>query len=118
MDWAGQIIERITKMPLNEYFQTHIFHPLGLDNITMFPTKQMKDRLVHMHSRAPDDGKLQLCDHPMRRPLQAESQDDVSRIFNSAGGGLFATATDYCRTYLPLLPTIQHFPTPTPTNKP
>ena len=44
-------------MSLNDYFQEHIFKPMGVKNINMFPTEHMKENLAWMHTRAPD-GKL------------------------------------------------------------
>lgn len=93
-------------MSLNDYFQKHIFEPLGIKNISLFPTRHMKDNLVQMHSRAPD-GTLKSCPHILRNALTAESADQISRVFNSAGGGLFATPTEYCRAHFP-------FPSPHP----
>ena len=94
------MIERVTKMSLNDYFHKYIFEPLGIKNISIFPTRHMKDNLVRMHRRAPD-GTLKPCPQVLRRNLLAESADQISQVFNSAGGGLFAAPAEYCRAYLP-----------------
>lgn len=85
-------------MSLNEYFHKYIFEPLDIQNISIFPSRHMKDNLVRMHSRAPD-GILKSCPHVARRAILAESADEISRIFNGAGGGLFAAPAEYCRAY-------------------
>lgn len=44
IDWAGTLIERVTGSSLNTYFATHIFAPLNLHHISMFPTPQMANQ--------------------------------------------------------------------------
>jgi CubicO group peptidase (beta-lactamase class C family) len=53
IDWAGQLVERASGLRLNDYFQKHIFEPMGLKNINMFPTESMKKDLAYMHARTP-----------------------------------------------------------------
>jgi CubicO group peptidase (beta-lactamase class C family) len=40
---AGQLVERASGLSLNDYFQEHIFKPMGIKNINMFPTEHMKE---------------------------------------------------------------------------
>lgn len=94
LDWAGVLVERVSGLKLNAYFHKYIFEPLGLENITMFPGKEMKAKLAHMHQRG-KDGSMEERDHLYRRPLMAETQEEKDRIFNSGGAGCFATPTDY-----------------------
>jgi CubicO group peptidase (beta-lactamase class C family) len=92
-------------MSLNEYFQTHIFAPLNLHSISMFPTPQMKSQLAHMHQKATGpDGKqhVRARDHLYRRPL-ISSATEVSSVYNSAGAGCFARPTDYVQIISTLL---------------
>lgn len=100
IDWAGTLIERATSMSLNEYFQTHIFAPLDLHHITMFPTPQMKANLAHMHQKTP--GHVRARDHLYRRPLIA-TPAEVPGIYNSAGAGCFGRPTDYAQILAALL---------------
>jgi CubicO group peptidase (beta-lactamase class C family) len=76
--------------------QKNIFEPLGLKNISMFPTAAMKANLAHMNSRTPD-GSLARFDHIHRRPLIVESKADIETCFNSGGAGLFAKPQEYAR---------------------
>lgn len=80
-------------MSLNDYFQKKIFQPLDIQNISMFPNEQMKDRLAHMHAKRPD-GSIHERNHLLRAPLVADSPDG---IHNSAGAGCFAKPEEYCR---------------------
>ncbi len=94
-------------MSLNDYFQQNIFQPLGIKNVSMFPTDDMKNRLAHMNARAPD-GSLREREHLLRRPLIADA-DDIKNIYNSAGAGCFAEASEYCS--MPSRPLIPPGPT-------
>ncbi|KAL8953140.1 MAG: hypothetical protein Q9222_000961 [Ikaeria aurantiellina] len=81
-------------MSLNDYFQKNIFQPLGIKNISLFPSTEMKGNLAHMHQRD-TNGKIRERDHLLRRPLVVDS-DDISRTYNSAGAGCFAKPAEYC----------------------
>ena len=93
IDWAGTAIERVSGMSLDEYFQKHIFEPLGLKEMTLFPTDTMKSRLAYMHSK--DNGKIRGRDHILHRSLIAEG-DEIKDVFNSAGAGCFGKPVEYC----------------------
>ncbi|MCJ1250876.1 hypothetical protein MMC30_008104 [Trapelia coarctata] len=100
IDWAGNVVERVTGMSLNDYLQKNIFQPLGIQNINMFPTPQMKSRLAHMHQK--ENGKTRGRDHILRRPLICE-EDQIKDIYNSAGAGCFARPLEYCHIIATLL---------------
>lgn len=76
--------------------QENLFQPLGLKNINMFPTEDMKKKLAFMHQRAPD-GKLSARDHLLRRAITASTPEEKKAIFNSGGAGAFAKPSEYCR---------------------
>lgn len=90
------MLERITGVKLNDYFQEHIFKPLGLGNINMFPTPEMKANLVHMHQRWPTGGPAPVeRDHIMYNSLRAETDEAKAKIFNSGGAGCFGKPSEY-----------------------
>jgi len=95
IDIAGLALERLTGLSLNDYCHKNIFGPLGLKNISFFPTVDMKNKLAFMHQRKPD-GTLIARDHILLKPLVVESSG-VKDVFNSAGGGAFSTPGDYAR---------------------
>lgn len=37
IDWAGILVERVSGLKLNDYFQQHIFKPMGITHISRFP---------------------------------------------------------------------------------
>ncbi|KIV77138.1 hypothetical protein PV11_08962 [Exophiala sideris] len=112
VDWAGQLVERASGLKLNDYFLQHIFKPMGLSHITMFPTDEMKKDLAYMNSRAPD-GKLSLNKdgHLNRRPLYASTQQEIEATFHAGGAGCFAKPTDYTQIIAVLLNDGVHAPT-------
>ncbi|EHL01150.1 hypothetical protein M7I_2843 [Glarea lozoyensis 74030] len=105
IDWAGTLIERATGKTLNGYCQEHIFTPLGIKNISFFPSPSMKGKLAHMHQRYPD-GHLTVREHLLRAPLvssplfspdQKGHQDPERTIFNSGGAGCFGSPREYVK---------------------
>lgn len=83
IDWAGIALERTTGLSLNEYCTRNIFEPLGLKNISMFPSEDMKKRLAFMNHRKPD-GSLIGRDHLLRKPLLV----DLSKVNNVLNSGV------------------------------
>lgn len=97
LDWAGVLVERVTGMSLEEYFQKYIFHPLGIRDLTFFPSGIMKKRMAYMHQRS-KDGTLSITDHICRYqliPLEPGKENDE---FCMGGCGCFGTPIEYCRT--------------------
>ncbi|KAK1254035.1 hypothetical protein MKX08_008030 [Trichoderma sp. CBMAI-0020] len=104
IDWAGVAVERISGLALNAYFQQFIFDPLGIKDMTMFPSKDMKDRLAYMHSRAPD-GIIRPRDHLLQLSLVIDPNNvaETRRVFNRGGAGVFARPQEYCKVLAVLL---------------
>nr|WOD45575.1 hypothetical protein [Trichoderma atroviride] len=102
--WAGVAVERISGLALNAYFQQFIFDPLGIKDMTMFPSKDMKDRLAYMHSRAPD-GIIRPRDHLLQLSLVIDPNNvaETRRVFNRGGAGVFARPQEYCKVLAVLL---------------
>ncbi|KAJ5701437.1 hypothetical protein N7488_008985 [Penicillium malachiteum] len=101
IDWAGKVLERLTGKTLNEYIHENVFKPLGLDQISMTPSDEMKAKLVYMHQRD-DNGNISARDHLLRYPLTVETASKSS-LFASGGAGCYSTAPDYCRVLAVLL---------------
>ncbi|KAJ5471301.1 Beta-lactamase [Penicillium desertorum] len=104
IDWAGELIMRASGLGLDDYFHKHIFQPLGIKDISMFPSADMKARLAYVNQRSPD-GKLSLREggHPFKRALKVESEEDIKATFNSGGAGCFAVPSEYCKILAALL---------------
>ena len=52
IDFAGIVVERISGMKLGEYCKKNIFEPLGLKNITFFPSTEQKKNIMTMLQRS------------------------------------------------------------------
>ncbi|KAK7519094.1 beta-lactamase/transpeptidase-like protein [Phyllosticta citriasiana] len=102
VDWAGLAVERISGLSLNDYFHKHIFEPLELKNVSLFPTEEMEKNLAIMHQKYPD-GSIVQQNHPMRRSLTARTPEERADIFNSGGAGCFAKPVEYCQILATLL---------------
>lgn len=100
IDWAGVLVERTTNLTLNSYLQKNVLQPLGIENMSMVPRQQMRERLAYMHMRE-KDGVLRPRDHLLRQPLDVDLKDEseIARVFNSGGAGMFAKPLEYARTY-------------------
>ncbi|KAL1390774.1 beta-lactamase/transpeptidase-like protein [Phyllosticta capitalensis] len=102
IDWAGLVVERISGLSLNDYFHKNVFEPLGLRNVSMFPTEDMKKNMANMQQKLPGGNLLQI-NHLLRRSLTARTAEERSRIFNSGGAGCFAKPFEYCQILATLL---------------
>jgi len=96
-DVLGRVIEVVSKQPLDDYFEEHIFLPLGMkDTFFAIPTDK-QDRLAQLYR---PDGQKGL---KPANPLQSIRYFDQNLKFYSGGGGLCSTIDDYlkfCRMLL------------------
>jgi methyl acetate hydrolase len=86
VDWAGKLVEKVSGLTLEQYFQKNILQPLGMQDTSFLVAPAKFDRLVSSYRRQPD-GKLK---------EDARTQPPAPAEFNG-GGGLFSTAADYIR---------------------
>lgn len=94
LDWVGVLIERVTRLSLEEYFKEFILQPLNIESITFFPNEPQKARLAYMHQREAD-GRLSVRDHLYRYPLLPE--DPEKKRFCMGGAGCFGKPVEFCR---------------------
>ena len=90
MDWAGIVLERVTGQTLGEYFQEHIFTPVGIaaEGASMFPSKEAQKNLAHMHQRD-TDGTLKKREHLYDGPLSC-AKENQKDFLQSGGAGLWS----------------------------
>lgn len=84
IDWAGKMVEAVTGQRLGAHMAETIFAPLGMKDTAFKLTDDMRARLSAMHARGAE-GAL--------TPIPFEVEQDPE--FESGGGGLYSTATDY-----------------------
>ena len=86
LDWTGRLVEAISGLTLEEYFQRNILRPLGMNDTSYIMTAQKFDRLVSNYQRTGSGG---LEENERQLPSPPKSF--------SGGGGLYSTAADYVR---------------------
>lgn len=65
-DVLGAVIEVISGMTLEEYFQKNIIQPLGMTNTTMLPDGDQMERLAAMYDLDPETGAMSPSDLKVR----------------------------------------------------
>jgi CubicO group peptidase (beta-lactamase class C family) len=96
-DVLGILIERISGQALADYFNEHIFAPLGMDD-TSFHVPSEKAARIPQCFAFDAETKMKLFDESGANSLWAKGWS-----FNSGGGGLASTVADYhlfCRMLL------------------
>ncbi|WP_428667998.1 serine hydrolase domain-containing protein [Runella sp.] len=93
VDVLGYLVEVVSKMPLDQYFQKHIFEPLGMKDTYFYLPDSKKGRLVPLYSEDKEKklvkvDKLYLTTNP-NYPTEG------AKTYFSGGGGLSSTAYDY-----------------------
>ena len=85
-DWTGKLVEKVSGLTLEQYFQHNICEPLGMKDTSFLMPNVKFDRLVNRHQRQPDGS--------LKQELRA--LPPAPAAFNG-GGGLYSTAGDYVR---------------------
>jgi CubicO group peptidase (beta-lactamase class C family) len=81
----GRIVEIASGLPLDQFFRTQIFDPLGMKDITFWPSDAQWKRVATVYARTPGG---------LAKTVQAN--DTLSRnVYFRGSGGLFSTASDY-----------------------
>jgi CubicO group peptidase (beta-lactamase class C family) len=81
----GRIVEIASGLPLDRFVRTRIFDPLGMKDITFWPTDAQLPRVATVYARGPNG----LTKSPT-------PNDTMSRnVYFRGSGGLFSTAEDY-----------------------
>ncbi len=89
-DVLGIAVERISGMRLGDYFEKHIFGPLGMDDTRFGVADGQSDRLVDAYAYRPGQT-------PKMINAGATSKLNQDGTFDSGGGGLIGTIEDYHR---------------------
>lgn len=84
LDYAGKLVEAISGLTLEQYFQQNIFQPLGMVDTTYENRPEKRDRTVSRY------------DYQANGSFKEQSRDFPPNLFNG-GGGLNSTAGDYIK---------------------
>ncbi|KAM0756135.1 beta-lactamase/transpeptidase-like protein [Meredithblackwellia eburnea MCA 4105] len=94
IDWAGELLHRVTGLTLGEYCDKNIFKPLGANDIGFGVQKNHAGRLASMHQRG-KDGVLKNREH-----LKMTTHGST---FDSGGAGCVGIIDDYLKIMVVLL---------------
>ncbi|KAG9597809.1 beta-lactamase family protein, partial [Aureobasidium melanogenum] len=96
LDWAGKVIEKVTKQFLQDYLQENVFAPFGIKRIKFTPylTEEMKKEATKIALRIPTGNLVNL---PARRNIDFEDAECFG------GHGCYADLTDYVKILESLL---------------
>jgi CubicO group peptidase (beta-lactamase class C family) len=83
-DTLGRIVEIASGIPLNEFFQKRIFEPLGMKDITFWPSDAQWPRVASVYNRGANG--LTKNNNP---------NGMSSNVYFMGSGGLISTAEDY-----------------------
>ncbi|WP_336367190.1 serine hydrolase domain-containing protein [Marinobacter sp. C2H3] len=89
-DVVGYLVQLLSGKPLDEYFQDHIFGPLGMQETGFYVRPELQPRLSACYAYRPGDAMVLQDDPERSRYLKKPS-------FLSGGGGLASTVDDYLR---------------------
>jgi CubicO group peptidase (beta-lactamase class C family) len=100
VDVLGRLIEVVSGKPLDEFFRTRIFEPLGMKDSYFFVPDVKQSRLATAYTYYADKGLNRFPDTPIREGSFVYSADypvkGPKKLF-SGGAGLVSTAMDYAR---------------------
>jgi methyl acetate hydrolase len=86
IDWAGRVVEAVSGMNLEEYFQAKILRPLEMADTSYLVPASKAERVVSEYERQADGSLKQEPRVPPKAPNGF-----------SGGGGLYSTTGDYVR---------------------
>jgi len=101
MEVLGRIVEVVSKKPLNQYFQDHIFKPLGMMDTDFYFPKSKHDRIVPVHTYNEKGKVIMASDTDFGQIAEYPKQPDNNHY--AGGGGLSGTAIDYAKFIQALL---------------
>jgi len=87
-DVCGALVERMSGMPLDQFFRTRIFEPLGMTDTGFATPESERDRCSALYAAAPGGG--------LNKIGSAGSMTRASAML-SGGGGLVGSSDDYLR---------------------
>ena len=100
VDVLGRLVEVVSGMPLDEFFRTRIFEPVGMKDTYFYPPADKLDRLATAYTYYADKGLNRFPETPIREGSFSYSADYPARgpkkLF-AGGAGLVSTAMDYAR---------------------
>ena len=76
IEWGGKAVERVSGQKLGDYFDEHLFGPIGMRDTGFKPTDERRRRLAGMHARGDDSALAR---------MEFELPQDLSSRWEAAG---------------------------------
>lgn len=99
-DVLGALVQMWSGMPLDEFFRTRIFEPLGMKDTQFYLSADQVKRIAAVYSRAAGKPIERVGTEPIEQGNLVYSTTypyTGPRTYFSGGGGLTSTASDYAR---------------------
>ncbi len=100
-DVLGYLVEVVSGMPLDKFFQERIFKPLGMKDSGFFLPDERVPRLATAYTYYPEKGLQAILEKQVVKEGEVAYSADYPyrgpRTYFSGGGGLCSTAEDYYR---------------------
>lgn len=90
IDWAGVLVERISGLSLEDYFQEKMFRPLGLKDTTFIPREDIMKRAMKVYAQSPGGPLFPVPGGPVGKP---ETEAELN--MHCGGAGLYGTTREY-----------------------
>lgn len=90
IDVLGYIVEKVSGMPLNQYFEEKIFQPLGMHDTGFYLSDEKADRLV-------DVWLTPNADENLPDSFVTDYAISGAKTYFAGGAGLVGTASDYLK---------------------
>lgn len=95
MEVLGRIVEVVSKKSLSQYFNDHIFKPLGLTDTHFYLPQSKHDRLVPAYTYDENGKVIMTSETPFGPFLEYPKRKDNNHY--AGGGGLSGTMMDYAK---------------------
>ena len=99
LDVLGRLVEVVSGKPLDEFFRTRIFEPIGMKDTYFYPPENKLDRLAAAYTYYDDKGLNPFPSTITEGPFKYSADypyHGPKKLF-SGGAGLVSTAADYAR---------------------
>jgi CubicO group peptidase (beta-lactamase class C family) len=90
VDIQGYIVQKLSRMPFDEFLERRIFKPLNMVDTGFYVPKEKLARLASFY-QYDKDGRMEIVQGGLNHDFSAKP------ALASGGGGLVSTATDYMR---------------------
>ena len=94
-DVLGYLVEVVSGMPLDKFFSTRIFAPLGMKDTYFYLPKEKYNRLATLYTEDSTEHAVIMPEHISINADFVRDYPNTEGTYFSGGGGLSSTAYDY-----------------------